>query len=85
MNEIDVIKHPLATEKGIRLMEAENKLIFVVDMKANKTQIKSAIENVFKTKVKNVNTHITKGQKRAYVTFADDTPAIDVATDLGVL
>ncbi len=86
MKYLDIIKHPLATEKAIRLMEAENKLIFVVADKATKKEIKHAIQDVFSTKVISVNTYKThKGQKRAYVTFAEDTPAIDVATDLGVL
>ena len=37
------IVHPIATEKSIRLMEAENKLIFMVDRTATKPQIKKAI------------------------------------------
>lgn len=81
-----VIKHPLSTEKSIRLMESENKLIFVVDKKANKKEIKEAIEKVFKAKVKDVNTFISaKGEKRAYVQFSDETPAIDIATQLGLM
>ena len=39
---INVIKHPLNTEKSIRLMEAENKLVFVVDMRAKKPEIKES-------------------------------------------
>ena len=86
MKSIDVIKHPLATEKSIRLMESENKLVFVVDKSATKPQIAKAIEEVFKAKVRSVNIHTTiKAQKRAYVCFAKETPAIDIATDLGVL
>ncbi len=44
MNPEKIIKYPLATEKSIRLMESENKLIFVVDKKATKSDIKKAIE-----------------------------------------
>ena len=81
-----IIKHPLATEKSIRLMEAENKLVFVVDRKATKQEIKNAIETLFKAKVTNVNTHnAVTGEKRAYVTFAKETPAIDIATSLGIM
>ncbi|MFC1755640.1 50S ribosomal protein L23 [Thermoproteota archaeon] len=85
--EIDqVIKFPLSTEKSIRLMEAENKLIFVVDKRADKKEIKEAIEKTFKVKVTKVNSLVTsKGQKRAYVRFADENPAIDVATQLGLM
>jgi len=81
-----VIKYPLSTEKSIRLMESENKLIFVVDLKARKPEIKEAIEKTFKVKVVKVTTLITpKGQKRAYVRLSPDTPALDIATDLGLM
>ena len=86
MKSLEVIKHPLATEKSVRQMESENKLVFVVAKNATKTQIKEAIEGLFSSKVININTYVTnKGQKRAYVTFSEETPAIDIATDLGVL
>ena len=86
MESQKVIKHPLSTEKSIRLMEAENKLVFVVDKKANKQDIKKAIEELFKAKVTAVNTHNTvTGEKRAYVTLSKETPAIDIATTLGIM
>ncbi len=81
-----VIKYPLATEKSIRLMESQNKLVFVVDKKATKQDIKKAIETMFKAKVTSVNTlHAVTGEKRAYITFAKETPAIDIATSLGIM
>ena len=81
-----VIKYPLSTEKSIRLMESENKLVFVVDLKAKKPEIKEAIEKTFKIKVDKVTTLITpKGKKRAYVRLSPETPALDVATDLGLM
>ena len=86
MDKYKIIKHPLATEKAIRLMEAENKLIFVVDTSATKPQIKKAIEEMFKAKVTNVNTMNTMhGHKRAIITFAKESPAIDIATTLGLM
>lgn len=66
-------------------MEAENKLIFVVDKKATKPEIKNAVEKAFGVKVDSVKTHIMNGKKRAYVRFGADTPAIDVATQLGLM
>jgi large subunit ribosomal protein L23 len=55
-------------------MESENKLVFVVDKKAKKEEIKKEIESLFNTKVKSVNTFITiKGEKRAYIQFSDET------------
>jgi large subunit ribosomal protein L23 len=50
-----LIKRPVITEKTTKLME-QNKYCFVVDPRANKTQIKQAIEELFKVKVKDVNT-----------------------------
>ena len=86
MDPYDVIKYPLSTEKSIRLMESENKLIFVVDKKANKKDIKDAIEKAFKAKVVNVKTFVDKdNKKRAYIRFSNETPAIDIATQLGLM
>lgn len=85
MKKENIIKYPLPTEKSIRLMEAENKLIFVVDKNANKNEIKEAIEDMFKVKVIKINTYIHSGEKRAFVKFSSETPAIDVATKLGII
>ena len=86
MDEYKIIKYPLSTEKSIRLMESENKLLFVVDRSATKKDIKEAIEKMFKSKVVKVNSFIaTDGRKKAYVKFSQETPAIDVATQLGLM
>ncbi len=81
----DIIKNPLMTEKAVRLMERENKLIFVVDKKAKKPEIKKALEEIFKIKILKVNTLILKGKKKVYVKLAPETPAIDIATQLGLM
>ncbi len=81
-----IIVYPVSTEKSIRLMESENKLIFRVALKSKKSEIKRAIEDLFKAKVVNVKTLITQdGHKRAYIKFSDETPAIDIATQLGMM
>ena len=86
MEITEVIKYPLATEKSIRLMESENKLKFVVDRRANKFEVKKAIEETFNVKVDNVRTFISpSGEKRAYIKFNKSSPAIDVATNLGLM
>lgn len=83
---MEIIKYPLATEKSIRLMESENKLIFVVGKKARRSEIKEKIEKMFKAKIVKVNTYITRnGEKRAYIKFSDESPAIDIATQLGLM
>ena len=82
----NIIKYPLSTEKSIRLLEAENKIVFVVDRKAGKEDIKAAVEELFKVKVEKVNTLLsTKGKKKAYVKLSPETPAIDLATSLGLM
>lgn len=86
MDPYKIIKHPLSTEKSIRLMEAENKLAFAVDRKATKKEIKKAIEEIFKVSVADVNTFINQdGEKRAYIKFSAKNPAIDIATQMGLL
>jgi large subunit ribosomal protein L23 len=60
----DIIKKPLVTEKSTAMME-ERKYAFQVDPKANKVEIKKAVEELFKVKVKSVNTlHVTGKMKR---------------------
>lgn len=82
----NIIKFPLSTEKNIKLMEAENKLIFIVDVAARKNEIKAALEKMFNVKIVKVNTLIdNKGRKKAYVKFSDESPAIDLATNLGLM
>jgi len=86
MDPYKIIKHPVSTEKAVRLMEADNKLIFVVERKSSKPEIKKALEELFKIKVLKINTLITpKGKKRAIVKLSQETPAIDIATQLGMM
>lgn len=86
MDKYNIIKYPLSTEKSIRLMEAENKLIFVVNGRATKKEIKKAIEEMFKVQVDSVNTFVNAGgEKRAYVKFSAKNPAIDIATQMGLM
>jgi len=85
MNPEKTIKNPISNEKAIRLMESENKLIFNIDKKATKADVKKAMEKVYNTKILSVNTQITKGQKRAYVKLSPDVSAIDLATKIGIM
>ena len=86
MDPYDIIKYPLSTEKSIRLMESENKLIFVVNNKSTKKEIKKAIEDMFKVQVDSINTLVNaEGEKRAYVKFSAKNPAIDIATQMGLM
>ncbi len=81
-----IIIRPVVTEKTQRLLEKENKLVFIVDRKANKTEIKKEIEKLYNVKVEKVNTLITpRGEKKAYVKLAKEYKAEDVAAKLGIV
>lgn len=60
----DIIRRPVVTEKTTDLME-DNKYVFEVDLKANKTEIKNAVEKIFDVKVAQVNTMRVKGSRSA--------------------
>ena len=55
-NYRDIIKAPVITEKSSNIASNDRKYVFKVDAKANKSQIKDAIEKIFKVKVESVNT-----------------------------
>ena len=59
-----IVKRLLLTEKGTRLSETENKYLFKVAPRANKMEIKQAVEKLFDVKVTKVNTMNRKGKKK---------------------
>lgn len=86
MEPYDVILYPLMTEVASRLLETENKLVFVVNLKAGKADVKRAVEELYAVRVKKVNMLITpRGEKKAYVKLHPDYKAVDVAIKLGIL
>ncbi len=64
-NPRDIIKRPVITERTSDLM-ANKKYVFEVDLRANKTEIKQAIEQIFKVKVTNVNTMRMPAKPKRY-------------------
>jgi len=76
---------PITTEKAIRLLETENKITFFVDRKSNKTEIKEELKKMFNVKVDSVTTHIKNNRKIATIKLKEESPAIDVATKLGLI
>ncbi len=82
----DVIKYPKATEKSVRLMQSENKLHFIVNKRSTKMDVKRAVEELFNVKVVSVNTYISPTQEKgAFIRLAPEYPAIEIATDLGLM
>jgi large subunit ribosomal protein L23 len=84
MDPYDIIYHPYVTEKTMNLIEKNNALEFVVKRRANKQQIKKAIEKMFDVKVKEVNTRITKIGKQATVTSIPEFKAEDIGMRIGI-
>ncbi len=74
----DIIKAPIITEKSASLA-ANNTYVFSVDVRANKTQIKQAIEAVFNVKVENVNTINVKPKKKRVGRYTGKTNRIKKA------
>lgn len=86
MDPYDVILYPLMTESASLMVEKENKLVFIVDLKASKFDVKRAVEHLYEVKVEGVNVQITShGEKKAFVKLHPDYKAADVAIRLGIL
>jgi large subunit ribosomal protein L23 len=69
----DVIKRPLFTEKGMDLKEREKKVLIEVNSKANKHEIKKAVEGIFKVKVEKVATINERGKLKRFGKFVGRT------------
>ncbi len=81
----EIIISPYITEKTMKSLEMENKLVFIVKRQANKKQIKEAVEKLYNVKVSKVNTVITpKGEKKAFVRLSPEYRAEEIATKLGI-
>ena len=69
-----VIRRPLITEKGMGVKETEGTLVFEVAPKASKTEVKQAVELLFKVKVDSVRTASVAGKERRRGKFAGYRP-----------
>ena len=65
-NPRDVIIEPVVSEKAYDGIDLLNAYTFLVDPRANKTEIRHAVEEIFEVKVRKVNTINRKGKKRRY-------------------
>ncbi|GAB4231519.1 MAG: 50S ribosomal protein L23 [Deltaproteobacteria bacterium] len=62
MNPSDIIKRPLITEKATALKAVSNTVLFAVDSRANKKQVRDAVEKLFHVKVSDVRTMNVAGK-----------------------
>jgi large subunit ribosomal protein L23 len=80
-----VIHHPLVTEKAMNEMDFDNKLQFIVDLDATKTDVVDEIESRYEVSIEKVNTQVTpKGKKKATVRLSEDDDAQEIASRIGV-
>ncbi|MGQ9679448.1 MAG: 50S ribosomal protein L23 [Candidatus Bathyarchaeia archaeon] len=86
MNPREVILYPLMNERSVSMIENENKLVFITNLKASKIDILKAVENLYEVEVESVQTMIDhKGQKKAFVKIKKNYSASDIAIKLGIL
>ena len=69
-----IIRRPVITEKGLGIKESEATLVFEVSAKASKTEIKSAVQSIFKVKVDTVRTANFAGKERRRGKFTGYRP-----------
>ncbi|MFH8080643.1 MAG: 50S ribosomal protein L23 [Candidatus Aenigmatarchaeota archaeon] len=86
MDPFEVLSHPLVTEKSVEMITKQNKIVFIVDRRYTKEDIKNAFEQLFNVKVEKVNTMITrKGKKKAIIKLKPQYSASDIAVRLGIM
>lgn len=80
-----IVIKPHITEKTFAMIEAENKICFIVDRSANKQDISTAVKTLYKEDVKKVNTARTIYGKKAFIQLENIDKARDLATKIGML
>ena len=82
----EVIIYPLVSEKAVGAIESQNKISFIVNKKASKTDVKNAVEQLYSVKVESVKTmNDMQGRKKAIVRLDKKFKAQELATKLGVV
>ena len=81
-----IIKSPCITEKVTGMIDSNNTLEFLVNIRSTKPEIKKALEELYDVEVLDVRTMITsRGEKKALVKLAKEGSANELATRLGLL
>ncbi len=75
MKRYHIIKRPVITEKSSYMKDVGNYVVFEVDKKANKAQIKKAVEELFKVKVEGVKTIVVPGKEKRLGRSAGRVPS----------
>merc|ERR1712007_364323 len=86
LDNYQVLQFPLTTESAMKKIEDNNTLVFIVDVRSTKKQIKDAVKKMYDIQCKKVNTLIRPdGDKKAYVRLTADYDALDVANKIGII
>ena len=81
-----ILKCPLTTESAMKKIEDNNTLVFIVDARSTKKQIKDAVKRMYDIQTEKINTLIRPdGAKKAYVRLTADYDALDVANKIGII
>ena len=86
IEDLQVVFHPLVTEKAVNMIESENKITFIVADKSGKEKIRKVVESAYGVKVDKINIiRDMKGRKKAIIKLKKGFKAEELATKLGVL
>eukprot|EP00828_Plagiopyla_frontata_P035505 TRINITY_DN467_c0_g2_i2.p1 TRINITY_DN467_c0_g2~~TRINITY_DN467_c0_g2_i2.p1 ORF type:complete len:176 (-),score=30.05 TRINITY_DN467_c0_g2_i2:111-638(-) len=85
-DKFSVLLSPSATEKAMKKMEEENTMVFLVNIRSNKNQIKEAFKQMFQMKVRSIHTLIRPdGKKKAYIRLNPENDSLALANKIGII
>lgn len=76
---------PITSEKAVKMIDLDNTLLFETERHSRKDEIKKEFESLFNVKVEKIRTLVKHNKKFAYIRLKKETPAIDIATKLGMI
>ena len=86
INKYAVIQYPLVGESASKLMEDQNTLVFIVNFKSTKRDIKRTFKERFDAEIRKVNTLIRPdGKKKAFITLKGDQAAVELGSKIGII
>ena len=85
-DKFNIFKAPVSSERFYKKMETENTVIFYVDRKANKIEIRKAFVDAFNVRPQRINTMVTPdGRKKAYIKIPKTNEASEIANKIGLI
>ncbi|CAI2380248.1 unnamed protein product [Moneuplotes crassus] len=86
VNKYSVIEYPLVGESASKLMEDQNTLVFIVNLKSTKPDIKRTFKERFNVDIRKVNTLIRPdGKKKAFITLKGEQAAVELGSKIGII